>query len=164
VTRRLLFRACLTLIAAVVLITTALTAAGVWCPWSFIRFGGGYWRLSQQRSGLSGVQCLEVTGPDEVRQGNILSWQVTHRLTSADRIAGIREFLADHSSGWQENILSGDTVRQTFRACDGDEWRPRFMVGAETLGVQPSKSFSRPLCRRDRARIEQLLVPESHPQ
>jgi hypothetical protein len=87
--------------------------------------------------------------------------QASHRLKSRERIAAIEAFLSAHSDGWQENIFSNDDVRRSFRTCEGDEMRPRFVVGTETLGVQPSKNWSRPLCRRDRDRIEHLLLPEA---
>ena len=150
-------RAALIAIVTGVSLTTALTVAGVWCPWSFVRFGGGYWESGHEA--LANVACLEVAQP-VVTDGR-LAWQPTHRLTSPTRIAAIRSFLEAHKSGWQENIFSADTPRQMFRTCEGEEWRRAFVLGEETLGSQPSKNWSRPLCRRDQARLRELLAPEA---
>jgi hypothetical protein len=158
VTRRRLLRAAFVVTLAGVAITAGLTLAGVWCPWSFVRFGGGYWESNGHET-LANVACLEVAQP--VVTDTRLAWRPTHRLTSPARIAAIRNFLEAHKSGWQENIFTGDTPRQMFRACDGEESRRAFVLGEETLGSQPSKNWSRPLCRRDQGKLRELLAPEA---
>ena len=135
----------------------ALSAIGVWCPWAVLRFGGTY--TSQVDSQLRRVECIEVTGPWRSRSAGP-GWAVRYRLTSPARLAALREFLAARRYGWQENILSSDSTVASFRACDAAEWSPRFLVGTSSLGVTPSKNWSRPLCRRDRERLLELLQPD----
>jgi hypothetical protein len=159
VTKRRLLRWGALVAVAAVAILGALTAAGIWCPWSFLRFGGGSSESTNHRH-LEAVKCLEVAEPVTGGNGR-LAWRTTHRITSPARIAAIRDYLSAHRSGWQENIFTSDTSHRMFRACDGAESRPRFILGAETLGVYPSKNWSRPLCRRDRAKLHELIRPEA---
>jgi len=102
-----------------------------------------------------------VTGAEGSRQGSHYTWHATHRLTSPDRIAALRTFLVAHGEGWQENIFAFDGVRHTFSACGTTGQGSRFILGAETLGVDGGKNFSRPLCRRDLTTLTLLLAPEA---
>jgi hypothetical protein len=146
--------------AASAFVAAVLTAAGVWCPYSYVRFGGGWWRLDGDKA-LAGATCFAVSSGEALREAPETSWPVTHRITSGARVSDIRAFVSAHSGGWQENIFASDTPRQAFRACDaaaGGQW---FVLGDETLGITQSKNYSRPLCRRDRKELQRLLQPES---
>jgi hypothetical protein len=89
------------------------------------------------------------------------AWPVSHQITSVACVTAITAFVSAHSGGWQENIFATDTPRQAFRRCDAPREGQWLVVGDETLGITHSKNFSRPLCRRDREQLMQLLQPES---